>query len=135
MITQIRRSGGEEWTRIILKMRRYEGGRQLTSPPQTTTAQNKRMLAPSTVYHHLRSWVRLRREKWGVNRKRVRRLYRLDELQLRMRVRQRNHMALHRGPAPLPTGPTERSSMDFVYDALSDGRPVLHSSATRRSTV
>ena len=58
-----------------------------------------------------------------VNRKRVRRLYRLEGLQLRMRVRRRKHIALHRGPAPRPIGPTERWSMDFVHDALADGRP------------
>ena len=74
-------------------------------------------------FGHLRIWVLLRREGWAVNRKRVRRLYRLDGLQLRMRVRRRKHMALHRGPAPVPTGPTERWSMDFVHDALADGRP------------
>jgi len=74
-------------------------------------------------FGHLRIWVLLRREGWVVNRKRVRRLYRLDGLQLRMRVRRRKHIALHRGPAPMPTGPTERWSMDFVHDALADGRP------------
>jgi putative transposase len=40
-----------------------------------------------------------------------------------MRVRRRKHIALHRGPAPAPTGPAERWSMDFVHDALADGRP------------
>jgi len=40
-----------------------------------------------------------------------------------MRVRRRKHMALHRGPAPVPAGPRERWSMDFVHDALADGRP------------
>jgi len=70
-----------------------------------------------------RIWVLLRREGWIVNRKRVRRLYRLQGLQLRMRVRRRKHCALHRGPAPIPTGPAERRSMDFVHDALVDGRP------------
>jgi putative transposase len=40
-----------------------------------------------------------------------------------MRVRRRKHIALHRGPAPTPTGPTERWSMDFVDDAFADGRP------------
>ncbi len=55
-------------------------------------------------FGHLRIWVLLRREGWAVNRKRVRRLYRLDELQLRMRVRRRKHIALHRGPAPVPVG-------------------------------
>ena len=58
-----------------------------------------------------------------MNRKRVRRLYRLEGLQLRMRVRRRKHIALHRGPAPTPVGPTERWSMDFVHDTLADGRP------------
>ena len=74
-------------------------------------------------FGYLRIWVLLRREGWGVNRKRVRRLYRLDGLQVRMRVRRRKHIALHRGPAPVPAGPTERWSMDFVHDALADGRP------------
>ena len=58
-----------------------------------------------------------------MNHKRVRRLYRLEGLQVRMRVRRRKHMAQHRGPAPVPAGPTERWSMDFVHDSLADGRP------------
>jgi putative transposase len=74
-------------------------------------------------FGYLRLWVLLCREGWRVNRKRVRRLYRLEGLQLRMRVRRRKHIALHRGPAPVPTGPSERWSMDFVHDALADGRP------------
>ena len=74
-------------------------------------------------FGYQRIWVLLRREGWLVNRKRVRRLYRLEGLQLRMRVRRRKHIALHRGPAPIPAGPTERWSMDFVHDTLTDGRP------------
>jgi putative transposase len=74
-------------------------------------------------FGYQRIWVLLRREGWMVNRKRVRRLYRLEGLQVRMRMRRRKHMALHRGPAPTPVGPTERWSMDFVHDALADGRP------------
>lgn len=65
-----------------------------------------------------RIWVLLRREGWLVNRKRVRRLYRLEGLQVRMRVRRRKHMALHRGPAPTPW----RWSMDFVHDQPMAGR-------------
>ena len=64
-----------------------------------------------------------RRQGWLVNRKRVRRLYRLDGLQLRMRVRRHKHFALHRGPVPTPAGPTEPWSMDFVRGTLADGRP------------
>ena len=70
-----------------------------------------------------RIWVLLRREGWAINVKRVRRLYRLEGLQLRMRIRRRKHIALHRGPAPTPVGPQERWSMDFVHDQLADGRP------------
>ena len=38
----------------------------------------------------------LRREGWPVNKKWVRRLYRLEGLQVRLRGRRRKHMALHR---------------------------------------
>lgn len=67
--------------------------------------------------------ILLRREGWVVNLKRVRRLYRLEGLQLRNRCRRRKHMALHRGPAPVPTDHEQRWSMDFVHDQLFDGRP------------
>lgn len=74
-------------------------------------------------FGYMRIRVLLRGEGWLVNRTRVRHLYRLDGLELRMRVRRRKHIAQHRGPAPIPTGPTERWSMDFVHDTLADGRP------------
>ena len=80
----------------------------------------KRYFVVGVPLGYLRIWVLLRREGWLVNRKRVRRLYRLDGLQLRMRVRRRKHMALHRGPAPIPVGPAERWSMDLVHDTLAD---------------
>lgn len=55
-------------------------------------------------FGYQRIHILLRREGWRVNKKRVRRLYRLEGLQVRMRVRRRKHMALHRGPVPAPTG-------------------------------
>ena len=64
----------------------------------------------------------LRREGWQVNHKRVRRLYRLEGLQVRMRNRRRKRLSLHRGPAPRPTAASERWSMDFVHDQLANGR-------------
>ncbi|MEO5825848.1 MAG: IS3 family transposase [Gemmatimonadales bacterium] len=67
--------------------------------------------------------VMRRREGWTVNHKRVRRLYRLEGLQVRMRVRRRKHIGLHRGPAPEPVGPCDRWSMDLLHDQLADGRP------------
>ena len=74
-------------------------------------------------FGYQRIHVMLRREGWPVNKKRVRRLYRLEGLQLRTRIRRRKHMCLHRGPVPQPTAPGERWSMDFVHDQLLDGRP------------
>jgi len=74
-------------------------------------------------FGYQRIHVMLRREGWLVNKKRVRRLYRLDGLQLRTRIRRRKHLCLHRGPAPMPSAPHERWSMDFVHDQLFDGRP------------
>ena len=82
---------------------------------------SSRMRRPRFGYQRIH--VMLRREGWPVNKKRVRRLYRLDGLQLRMRIRRRKHMCLHRGPVPAPSAPHERWSMDFVHDQLFDGRP------------
>jgi putative transposase len=74
-------------------------------------------------FGYLRIHVMLRREGWPVNKKRVHRWYRIEGLQLRMRVRRRKHMCLHRGPVPQVQRTHERWSMDFVYDQLSDSRP------------
>jgi putative transposase len=68
--------------------------------------------------------VMLRREGWTVNRKRVYRWYRMEGLQLRMRLRRRKHMCVHRGAVPLAMRRQERWSMDFVHDQLIDGRPI-----------
>lgn len=65
----------------------------------------------------------LRREGWKVNKKRMHRWYRLEGLQLRMRMRRRKHMCLHRGPVPQAQRTHERWSMDFVHDQLANGRP------------
>ena len=98
--------------------------RRSTAKDQTALRLRIKELAHARPrFGYNRIWVLLRREGWRVNRKRVRRLYRLEGLQVRMRVRRRKHMALHRGPAPVPGGPQERWSMDFVHDQLADGRP------------
>ena len=94
-----------------------------TARDQTPRRTRIRELAHARPrYGYLRIHVLLRREGWQVNTKRVRRLYRLEGLQVRLRVRRRKHRALHRGPAPLAQGPRERWSMDFVHDQLTDGR-------------
>lgn len=74
-------------------------------------------------FGYQRIHVLLRREGMPVNKKRVRRLCRLQGLQLRMRMRRRKHMCLHRGPAPTATRSQERWSIHFVHDQLINGRP------------
>lgn len=73
-------------------------------------------------FGYQRIHVMLRREGWTVNRKRVYRCYRHEGLQIRMRVRRRKHMCLHRGPVPQALRTHERWSMDFVHDQLFEGR-------------
>lgn len=83
----------------------------------------KELAAARPRFGYKRIWVMLRREGWQVNHKRIHRLYRLEGLQLRMRIRRRKHICLHRGVVPRARGPGERLSMDFVHDQLFDGRP------------
>jgi len=73
-------------------------------------------------YGYRRVHVLLRRDGWQVNMKRVRRLYRLEGLQLRARRPRRKHASQHRGIPPAASRAHERWSMDFVHDALVDGR-------------
>jgi putative transposase len=75
-------------------------------------------LRPRWGYRRLH-WL-LRREGHRINRKRVYRLYR--ELGLVVRRRQRKRVAMPRTPLPRPTRPNQRWSMDFITDALANGR-------------
>ena len=70
-------------------------------------------------YRRLR--VLLRREGWAVNHKRVYRLYREEGLGVRRQKRKRIGAA-ERQPLAIPARPNERWSMDFISDALSEGR-------------
>lgn len=65
--------------------------------------------------------VLLRREGWTVNHKRVYRMYREEGLGVRRRKRKRIG-AVERQALAIPTRPNERWSMDFISDALSEGR-------------
>jgi putative transposase len=76
------------------------------------------ILRPRWGYRRL--YRLLRREGLRVNRKRVQRVYR--EAGLHVRQRPRKRVALERVPKPAVTTPNERWSMDFVTDALADGR-------------
>ena len=80
------------------------------------------MAASRPQFGYERIHVLLRREGWQVNRKRVHRLYKLEGLQLRMRVRRRKRISLHRGAPPAVTAGGQYCAMDFVHDQLANGR-------------
>lgn len=72
-------------------------------------------------YGYRRVYLRLRREGWEVNRKRVYRLYREAGLAVRRRKRKRIG-PFERRPLPKPTAANLSWSMDFVADGLIGGR-------------
>lgn len=75
-------------------------------------------------YGYPRIHVLLRREGWAVNRKRVYRLYRLEGLSLRRKRPRRHVSAARRGEREVAARPNQQWSMDFVSDALFDGRRI-----------
>lgn len=72
-------------------------------------------------FGYRRLTVLLRREGWTVNPKRVYRMYREEGLGVRRRKRKRIG-AVERQPLAITTRANERWSMDFISDALSEGR-------------
>ena len=81
----------------------------------------KELAAERRRWGYRRLTVLLRREGQRVNPKRIYRLYREEGLGVRRRKRKRIG-AVERQPLTIPTGTNQRWSMDFVSDALSDGR-------------
>jgi putative transposase len=73
-------------------------------------------------YGYRRIYVLLRREGWKVNHKRVHRLYRLEGLNLRIQGKKKRIRTLQRPDAPKAMKMNESWSMDFVSDALYNGR-------------
>ena len=78
------------------------------------------ILRPRFAYERIH--VLLWREGWRDGRNRVHRLYRLEGLQARMRVRRRTRLSLYRGATPVPDTLAQYWAMDFVHDHLSSGR-------------
>ena len=72
-------------------------------------------------FGYRRLWVLLRREGHPVNRKRVYRLYKQEQLMVRRRGGRKRAIGV-RSPMPLPLGPNQRWSLDFVHDQMADGR-------------
>lgn len=74
-------------------------------------------------FGYRRLHILVEREGYVVNHKRVHRLYRQAGLAVRKR-RKRERVAVERCPLQVPSGPNHTWSMDFVFDALANGKPV-----------
>jgi putative transposase len=75
-------------------------------------------------YGYPRIHILLLREGWAVNRKRVYRLYRLEGLSLRRKRPRRHVTAARRLEREVATRSNQQGSMDFVSNALFDGRRI-----------
>ena len=90
---------------------------------QASLKQRIKEIAETRVrYGYRRIHVLLRREGWGVNAKRVCRLYREMGLQLRNKAPKRRVKAKLRSDRTTATAPNEIWAMDFVHDQLFDGK-------------
>ncbi len=97
---------------------RYRSRRSDSAPLR---ARIEEIAAVKRRYGYRRVYLRLRREGWQVNRKRVYRLYREAGLAVRRRKRKRIGV-FERKPLPKPTAANVSWSMDFVADGLIGGR-------------
>ena len=72
-------------------------------------------------FGYRRLHVMVERQGWQVNHKKFRRIYREEKLQVRRRGGRKRALGTRR-PIAVPNGPNQRWSLDFVSDALTDGR-------------
>ena len=105
--------------RFDRKTHRYRSVRSDQAPLRNRI---KEIAATRVRYGYRRIHVLLRREGWPVNVKRVHRLYRLEGLNLRAKRPRRHVMAARRVERPLPSRTNEIWAMDFVSDALFNGK-------------
>jgi putative transposase len=92
-------------------------------PDQSPLRQRIKEIATTRVSYGYRGvQVLLRREGWKVNAKRTYRLYREEGLCLRLKRPKRRRSAARRQEPAVATGPNQLWAMDFMSDALADGR-------------
>ncbi len=106
----------------LIGITRWSNRYQSRKDSQEALRLRLRELAGSRVrYGYRRLTVLLRREGWSINAKRVYRLYRQEELQVRTPKRAKR-AGQARVALPGASRPNQRWSMDFVSDRLADGR-------------
>ena len=98
---------------------RYQSGRD----PQLFLRMRLKDLARAHVFYgYRRLHILLLREGWRINHKRTYRLYSEEDLTMRTKRPRRRRSAAQRLARPRATARDQCWSMDFVSDALADGR-------------
>ena len=105
---------------LVRQWRSVERYRSRRPEPEGLRARLRALAEQRPRFGYRRIHVLLRREGFAVNRKRVHRIYRAEGLAVRRRRRKR--VAIPRQPMPTPQRVNERWSMDYVHDALGNGR-------------
>ena len=84
-------------------------------------ARMKELASERRRFGYRRLHILLKREGWEVNWKKLYRLYREEGLTVHKRSGRKRAIGT-RAPMTIPQGPNQRFSLDFVSDALADGR-------------
>ena len=100
---------------------RYES---IRDPQDALIMRMREITSVRTSWGSRRVHVLLQREGWHVNHKRIRRLYRLEGLNLRCKTPRRRKSIVTRSEAVKTTRRDESWSMDFTADLLHDGRSI-----------
>ena len=97
---------------------RYRARRPDDAPVR---ARLRQLAAERRRFGYRRLGILLAREGTRLNHKKLRRLYAEEKLQVRRRGGRKRAVGT-RAPMELPQAPNQRWSLDFVSDALADGR-------------
>jgi putative transposase len=97
---------------------RYRSRRTSDQPARLRLRE---LAAARRRFGYRRLHILLRREGMHMNHKKLRRLYAEERLQVRRRGGRKRALGT-RSPLTIPHGPNQRWSLDFLGDALSDGR-------------
>jgi putative transposase len=84
-------------------------------------ARMKELATERRRFGYRRLHILLKREGWAVNWKKLYRIYREEGLTVRKRGGRKRAVGT-RAPMAIPQGPNQRWSLDFMSDALEDGR-------------
>lgn len=112
--------------RALAAVRMSASALRYTPRPDKNVELRQRILALAQRYKRYgvgMIYLKLRQEQWPVNYKRVERLYRQANLQVRRRKRKKVPVG-DRQPLFRPDAANQVWSMDFVFDRTADGRAI-----------